>query len=383
MPWDGVQGTDRQLAKSLAREVPVLWVDPPLSTLAAARRGDLRRTLAAGRLSTVAPNLTRLTTLCPPFPTRVAMAAITNVVMQSSIRAAVRRIGADVAATVVSAPLQPLRAVRGGTKVYYATDDFVAGAALMGISEGLLRRSEAHRIEEADIVAAVTPQILSLWPQLTGPTLVLPNGCDPGAYAKVDEAPVPPDVELPAPVVGVIGQFSSRIDLALLEAVADRGISLLLVGPVQDGFETERFASLIARSNVNWVGQKEFRELPSYMRLMAVGLTPYADSDFNRASFPLKTLEYLAAGRSVVSTPLPAVEWLDTPLIAVGSGPEAFVTATERMIEQSASPLTRERALDFAGQHSWDARARQLLDAIGIPPQGHPSEGPSVEIVDG
>lgn len=366
VPWDSVQGSDGQLAQSLSRDVEVLWVDPPLSSLHAVRRGDLRTTLAAGRLSSVAPQLTRLTTLAPPFPTRRGMVAITNRMMKASIRSAVRKTGSDVVATLVSAPLQPLGVLREGKKVYYATDDFVAGAALMGISEGLLKRAEARRLDEADLLVAITPQILDKWPRGGRPTLVLPNGCDLEAYANVDESPRPLDVDLPAPVAGVIGQLSSRIDLSLLEAVADRGISLLLVGPVQDGFEPERFASLIARPNVTWVGRKDFRELPSYLRLIDVGLTPYADSDFNRASFPLKTLEYLAAGRPVVSTPLPAVEWLDTTCIAVASDPEAFATATERMIERSASPPTRRRAREFASRHSWDARAKELLEAIGM-----------------
>ena len=40
--------------------------------------------------------------------------------------------------------------------------------------------------------------------------------------------------------------------------------------------------------------------MPSYMAALKVGLTPYGDNEFNRASFPLKTLEYLSAGIAVV-----------------------------------------------------------------------------------
>ena len=36
--------------------------------------------------------------------------------------------------------------------------------------------------------------------------------------------------------------------------------------------------------------------MPPLLRRMTVGITPYAGSEFNRASFPLKTLEYLGAG---------------------------------------------------------------------------------------
>jgi len=53
---------------------------------------------------------------------------------------------------------------------------------------------------------------------------------------------------------------------------------------------------------VRWVGPQPYGALPGYLRLMDVGVVPYRDSAFNRGSFPLKTLEYLAAGRGVVAT---------------------------------------------------------------------------------
>lgn len=364
VPWDAVQGTDRQLARSLARTVDVLWVDPPLSALLIASRGQIASTRRAGRLRPVDDHITRLITVAPPFPTRSAMLPVTQQVMRRAIRRAVRELGLDVAATIVSNPLQPLRVVATGRQVYFATDDFVAGAALMGSSRSMLVRSEAARLGEADLLIGVTPQIVDAWRGRGVSSMVLPNGCDLDAYARVDEAPPVGDVALTSPIAGVVGQLSARLDLALIEEVASRGISVLLVGPLQDGFEPERFASLIARPNVTWVGAKKYTDLPSYLRLMDVGLTPYVDSAFNRASFPLKTLEYLAAGRPVVSTPLPAVDHLDTSLIEVGADPAGFAAATWRAIELAEMPSTNARARTFAAQHSWDARATQLWEAI-------------------
>ena len=42
-----------------------------------------------------------------------------------------------------------------------------------------------------------------------------------------------------------------------------------------------------------------YDKLGSALADVTVCLLPYADTDFNRASFPLKILEYLAAGRRV------------------------------------------------------------------------------------
>ena len=182
----------------------------------------------------------------------------------------------------------------------------------------------------------------------------------------VDEAPLPRDVDLPSPVVGVVGHIGERIDIELLTAVADRGHSLLLVGAHNPTFEVERISRLLARPNVVWVGPKEFEQLPSYLRVIDVGLVPYTDSAFNRASFPLKTLEYLAAGRAVVATDLPATRWLNTDFIDIATSPRTFAEAVDRAV---ATPRTAEllrRRQAFAAQHTWTRRAEVFADALGL-----------------
>ncbi len=84
----------------------------------------------------------------------------------------------------------------------------------------------------------------------------LPNGCDAAFYAGVDDAPNLADVDLPAPIAGFVGHINSRTDLALLEAVAAAGASLLLIGPRDPAFEPERFEALVARPNVPHLGPR-------------------------------------------------------------------------------------------------------------------------------
>ena len=162
--------------------------------------------------------------------------------------------------------------------------------------------------------------------------------------AGADAAPIPADAALPGPVAGFIGHISDRIDLAMLEAVAATGASLLLVGPAPPTFELARLDALLARPNVRWVGPKAFDELPAYLGAIDVGLTPYAQSAFNEASFPLKTLEYLAAGRPAVVSDLPAHRWLDTPHVTIAATPEAFARRTSRAAATVPGPAPRCRA---------------------------------------
>jgi teichuronic acid biosynthesis glycosyltransferase TuaH len=361
--WDDVQGTDKHLALQLARRIPVLWVDPPLSIVAPFRGRTLRSTLAAPRMRRVAPGVVRLVTLAPPYPARRGVAIATDAMARLAIRHAVRRLDMVVAAMLVSCPDPRFGALPAARHIYFATDDFVAGAELMGVSRNRLIAAERRQVAGADVLIAITPEVLDRWGSDERPRMTLPNGCDPDAYMSVDDADLPVDVTLGGPIAGVVGQLSARLDLDLLEAVADAGISLLLVGPLQKGFAPARVAALLARNNVQWVGPKPFAALPSYLRVIDVGLTPYADTAFNRASFPLKTLEYLAAGRGAVSTPLPAVERLASPWISIAGGPAEFVAATSALLNdgRSADVIAGRRA--FAREHSWATRADQLLRA--------------------
>ncbi len=378
--WDDVQGTDKHLALQLARRIPVLWVDPPLSVVTPLRSRVLRRTLATPRLHKVAPGVVRLVTLAPPYPGRRGVATLTATVARRAIRRAVRYLGLPVAAMLASCPDPRFDALPEARHIYFATDDFVAGAELMGVSRNHLLAAERRQVDEADVLIAITPEILDRWGTDERPRLTLPNGCDPDAYASVDDADLPADVILDGPIAGVVGQISARLDLDLLEAVSEAGISLLLVGPLQQGFAPARVDALLARNNVQWVGPKPFATLPSYLRVIDVGLTPYGDTAFNRASFPLKTLEYLAAGRGAVSTPLPAVERLASPWISIASGPEEFVAATSALLNggRSVEVIAGRRA--FAREHSWATRADQLLRAAlgdmtdGMTPEITPAE---------
>jgi teichuronic acid biosynthesis glycosyltransferase TuaH len=125
-----------------------------------------------------------------------------------------------------------------------------------------------------------------------------------------------------------------------------------------------RLAPLLARPAVQWVGAQPFARLPEYLRLAAVGLVPYTHSAFNEGSFPLKTLEYLAAGVPAVTTDLPASRWLATPLVRIASGVGSFVDAVRAAIAEGTAPDARERRRRFASEHSYANRARAMLEVI-------------------
>jgi len=359
---------DQHMAEQMARVAPVLYVDPLISRRAGRRNAVLAASLDGPRLRLIGPSLARLTPIGPPGTHRPVIRRLSLALVRRSLSRAVRALDADVHATVL-AGLQPLFGSAGEKRrVLYGTDDFVAGAELMGLPVARLRRLESRILGEADVVVAVSQTLLDHWARPGRDVRLIPNGVDYELFAGTDEAALPEDVTLPPPIAGFIGHLSTRIDVALLEAVAARGHSVLLVGPRQLTFELLRMTTLLDRPNVQWVGPKPFADLPSYMRVIDVGLVPYADSPFNRASFPLKTLEYLAGGRGAVSTSLPSVLWLDSDLITRADGPDAFADATAAALGSERTPDLVQRRRTFAARHSWARRAETFADVLELAP---------------
>jgi teichuronic acid biosynthesis glycosyltransferase TuaH len=261
----------------------------------------------------------------------------------------------------------------------------------MRLSVGRLEMQERRALARADVVAVVSPQMADRWTALGAEPVLVPNGCAP-VRAGADLPPT--TAHLPRPVVGLIGQLSERIDLDLLSRIVDAGFSLLMVGPRDARWEPGRFETLIARPRVHYAGQVPAEVVPSYLAAIDVGITPYVDSSFNRASFPLKTLEYLSAGRPVVSTDLRSARWLRDDLarsdqshvadqiLALANGSDEFVAAMRRMTRDShaladvgydrhpapdSSGLVRAaQCRAFADRHSWSRRADAFAALLGL-----------------
>jgi teichuronic acid biosynthesis glycosyltransferase TuaH len=369
-PWDGPRFASHHVARALTAYAPVLYVDPPASRLSVLRYPERRSRFHEPRLRVVAPSLARVVPVTQPWPYRAGSRLLTERIVRHTVARAVRTLGADVHAVLEFAVSNRVfGAVNESLSVFYAKDDAGAAGDLVNRPGGFLASREQWMADHADVVIAHSPRLVERWRDYD--PVFVPNGVDPEFFAGTDDAPLPDDVTLPRPIAGYIGHLSKRFDLAALEAVATRGHSLLLVGPRQATFDLESIRGLLDQPNVQWVGPKPYDELPSYLRTMDVGLVPYSRSAFNEASFPLKLLEYLAAGRAVVSTDLPASRWLATDLVATENDPVRFADQVEAAFAASGSPGVRESCRAFAEQHSWARRVKTLAAALGLSRRGN------------
>lgn len=369
--WDKDRMADHQLAAALAELVPVLFVDMPSSALGRLRTGGWRGVLGGPRLVRVAPRVARLTPEGLPGVSRPWISRINRHLVAAQVRRAARRLGGHVRAHVEANQLTPTMGLLGAdTDVYWAQDDFVAMAPLVGVAPEIYEKSDRDLTRRAHVVIAANPLVADDIRGRGRTVSLIPFGCDVELFRRSLEVPPAADVSLDGPVALLMGTINDRLDLDLLHATAEAGGSLLLVGPPSPTpsapFPQASFDALVARPNVQWMGRRDFRELPAYLARAAVGLVPYNHQRFNEGSFPLKTLEYLAAGLPVVATDLPAITWLGCPDIHVADDPGAFAAAVVSRLAQPSTEVDVARRVRFAKEHSWSDRARAFARVVGI-----------------
>lgn len=356
--WETLAGTDRNLAVALSQHRDVVWVE------ARSLYRTLRHRDTLPRITSPAPNIIRLRVSVPPGVSRPVMRDITNWVIARQVRNYLRgahlQPSAIVAAT--SDPLLSLLRGEAGVRVYFATDDFVSGAGLLKLPVDYLIKSRERNLKAADLVLAVTPDLARELQRGPDAPIWFPNGANLRRYDAIETALSSPEIHVREPILGVVGQFNERTDFNYLLAAQEAGMGLLLVGP--QFFTTDAqadFDNLIGRPNVQWIDQVPPERLPSFMCAIKIGLTPYADTTFNRRSYPLKTLEYLSAGIPVVSTAVPPLRGFDPRFVASASSPEDFVAAIQGLL---AKEYTRAAVRASVAGESWDDRARQLINYI-------------------
>jgi len=227
-------------------------------------------------------------------------------------------------------------------------------------------------LKTADLVVTGGPRLYEAKRDANPNVLCVPSAVDAAHYAA---ARATADAEAMAkaaalqgaiapPRLGFFGVIDERLDLDLVARLADADPSwhVVMVGPVAKiAPET-----LPRRTNLHWLGQQPYALLPQLVAGWDVCLMPFAINESTEFISPTKTLEYMAAGKPIVSTPIHDVRVMFGDLVAIAGEPEAYVAACRAALAESAAARAarEERMLARVREHSWDAAAAKIGNAL-------------------
>ena len=259
--------------------------------------------------------------------------------------------------------------VRPKFVVYYTYDAY---SLAPGWTEELARFEEAL-VRRADLIVAYSQGMLDLLPGDTSRSRkVLPTGVDLEPFESAAGGPCPEDlVPIPRPRIGYVGRINQKLDFALLLQIARQRPDWhwVFVGPIgayaDDRFAADRESELLwlqccALPNIHTLGEKSHADVPRYLLNMDVNAMCYRTEGKGWWSeiFPLKSLEYLAAGKPIVSSPVRTMLPLDAS-IAIATNAAEWTGAIEHaLVAGGVGSESSRRAV--ARANTWDIRIDRL-----------------------
>ena len=262
--------------------------------------------------------------------------------------------------------------------VYYCVADFTQ----LTPHVQQLAESERDIVEAADVVFTNCAELQRKFTPWNEHTHVFPFGvnldafpfelkpapltaADSNGHRKHADASSPSFVSsLPRPVIGYVGGMHRHVAFGLIREMALRRPrwSWVCVGALQAATR-----ELTGLENVHLAGQRPHVELVDWVRRFDVCVVPYVNNAYTATVVPTKVNEYLAVGKPVVSTALPAVREFNDDhnvLITAEAEPDSFLRAIERALEMPRDDETLMHRRHVAELGDWRARFAAMCGLI-------------------
>ncbi|MDA3733217.1 glycosyltransferase [Niameybacter massiliensis] len=165
------------------------------------------------------------------------------------------------------------------------------------------------------------------------------------------------------PKIGYYGAIAEWFDVEKIAYIAKNkpDYDIELIGHVSSN-EAE---ILKQYKNVKFLGEKDYKSLPKYLKEYDVCLIPFqSDIDLIKATNPVKFYEYLSAGKKIVATEIPELEPFKDEYVYLANENETFLRYVEMCVEERDTLKSPEELREFAKTHDWQARCEVLEDEL-------------------
>lgn len=247
--------------------------------------------------------------------------------------------------------------------VIYDCMDELSG--FLGAPAQLVQR-ETALLDMADLVFTGGPSLYQAKKNLHPEVHCFPSSVDCSHFSRACDRSVEHQLQkpLPRPRLGYFGVLDERLDLPLLKSIAEAHPEwqIVMVGPVVKISPD----TLPRQKNIHYFGQQQYADLPCFLAGWDVCLIPFALNEATRFISPTKTLEYMAAEKPVVSTPITDVAVPYGDIVFIGNGIVSFISACQKAL---AMPPSHQEAMITAMRKvlagtSWDTTVAAMESLI-------------------
>lgn len=246
----------------------------------------------------------------------------------------------------------------------YHCIDFFKNERPSSLRNHFISAAEDSLCRKADFVFVSAKEIFKEKARLNKDTYLMPSAANEFFLDSRLCKSAPEEIKgIPRPILGFVGTLDERLDLGLIEFIADKHPQwhIVFIGEVRNGAISRR---LKMKHNIHLFGFRDNASLAGYIGSFDLCIIPYKINDFTKGISPVKLYDYLALGKQVVSTDLADLRTLHSSgLISLAKDKDEFCGLVLSHL-YSDSPDRREKRIEFARNNTWQHRIGEISGII-------------------
>ena len=251
--------------------------------------------------------------------------------------------------------------------------DYMDDLSLLNLPYHEIFESHMEMLEKADLITVSANKLYKQIPEMYKyKTLIINNGVSEIFVNLLKSCKIEKQIsEIKngyQKVVGYYGAIAKWMDFELLEFLASRldKYAFVYIGPI---FDVQENVNRIKKNykNVFFISQKDYRDLPSYLKGFDVCTIPFLKNEITEAVSPVKLFEYMASKHPIVTVDLQ--ECQNYKSVFTANNKEDFLLKIEKAlkIQNDIDYLNLIQKETF--ENTWEYRVEQIikqLDEVNI-----------------
>ncbi len=246
--------------------------------------------------------------------------------------------------------------------IYYCIDNLSESSE----AAQKIKKSEIQLLKSSNLVFVTSKALYDYCSTYSNNVTIFPFAVNYKQFEKVrleEDLFIEEFRSLERPIIGYVGGIHKWIDQNLIKDMAEKNLhySFVFIGPIQTDIST-----LLKLDNVQFLGSKDHRKLPDYIKAFDACIIPYRITEYTKNVYPTKLNEYLAMGKPVISSDLPELQGFKKEygdVVYIGKDSEEFGRLINHAIEENNEELSKRR-IKAAEDNSWESRIERMCELI-------------------
>lgn len=237
--------------------------------------------------------------------------------------------------------------------IYYCCDDF---SGLAGVDHDIIPKKESQLIKRADLIFTTSDELYTKFK--TEKTYMLPHGVHETFFSVKNKK-----MNKKNKKIGFYGGIDTRLDYELIKDIinSDPSLTLEMIGHIDPKIDSKIFE----HPRIKHIPALKHELLVKKINNWDVLLLPFLHNEYSKHCNPLKLREYLATGKPVISTDIPAVREYQS-FIEIKEGLQNWINGLNKIYQYTESDLKEReyKIKEILFKETWKERAKQAISDI-------------------